>query len=85
MHSFIKIGGLFKRGLLHLAGGIGIGLVSGKRSILPVSVAIAGKEIKDPHPVENRNRWILKSVLDWAEWTVGTVVGAKLRKRWIHK
>jgi len=80
MHPFITVGGLIKRGALHVLGGVGIGVAGGKDTIIPTSAAMAAKEIfVDPHPVENHKRWIVKSVLDWAEWTGGTFLGSFIR------
>ena len=82
MHPFITIGGLLKRGALHLAGGVGIGLAGGEKTILPTAAVIGVKEaVVDPHPKEDNKRWWLKSALDFAAWTGGAIIGSLLRTK----
>ena len=81
MHPLLTVGGLIKRNLLHLAGGIGIGLAGGKKVVVPTAVAIGAKEAADPHPKENHKRWWVKSVIDWTAWSGGTIIGALIRRK----
>ena len=80
MHPFLTVKGLVTRNLLHLAGGIGLGLAGGKKAVIPASAVMAVKEIAvDPHPKVDRKRWWLKSAIDWTVWTGGTILGATIR------
>ena len=81
IHPFLTVKGLIKRNLLHLAGGLGIGLAGGKRVILPTAAVMAAKEVADPHPATDNKRWWLKSAIDWTVWTGGTILGASVRRK----
>ena len=80
-HPFLTLKGLVKRNLLHLAGGLGIGLAGGKKAVLPVAVIMGAKEATDPHPATDNKRWWLKSAIDWTVWTGGTILGASIRRK----